>query len=794
MKKNINGLGKLIKNAQGVMFMRQLLFLFPSLAFLWLVLPTTAVQAGKVNPSEDSQIVRQANPSAAPVTLRCDWESYLGKYDVLWEKIPGGNAFDAPIIGNGASGTYLIYNQESRELRFEMSRNDLCETRRDFKNRKSNGWFRFGIPDSEPAVRCRLDLYRAQIQAGQEGKNAWKLTALAVPERDVILFEIECADGLTNGFNWDFVPDNRQPFTSFHFPRDTPPFPPQTRMQIDGCTVSVQEMPADAAYRTENETAPSQHAVAWRTVADGGRVRIISAVAMSRRSATAARDAVQRVNKAFTDGFDVVREDHRSWWRTFYAKSFVSIPSAFERWHCLQLYRIGSITNPDSITDLIGPWYDINMMWNGIWFNWNTQKMYTSVFTSNHPELADAVLNFIWKHRDKMYDPKSKGYFTRWGAISAIDGTPPLPSGQPYDPACLAWLLTLAYERYQCTMETSMLLEKAVPLMVGAVNFYREHYFFTGDDGKIHIKEARSPEFSLPKKDKFQDTTFHHASIRWLCRTLMTVHQKYGVPAAGVKEYSEILEKLAPYCIDPQQGFMIGKDQPLDHAHRHDSHELAIWPYLEYLPSDPAQAKVILNTMATHKQVGFQKEPGMANATWALFSAMFGRGDEAASMLTSIFSDDWISRYTTTCIQGRSGIRRGYCQAGPFFTSRVIQELLLQSWGDGIIRVFPSVPSAPQWQNIAFHNFRAKGAFLVSAKRTAGVTQFIQVQSLAGEPCSVQTDMTDPLKLISGCGATFADLGKGLVRIDGLGKGHWCLLYSGNELPDLVIAPGRSLE
>jgi hypothetical protein len=102
------------------------------------------------------------------------------------------------------------------------------------------------------------------------------------------------------------------------------------------------------------------------------------------------------------------------------------------------------------------------------------------------------------------------------------------------------------------------------------------------------------------------------------------------------------------------------------------------------------------------------------------------------------------------------------------------------------------VPHASEWQDVAFHNFRAKGAFLLSAKRTAGATQFIQVQSLAGEPCSIQTDMPGQLKFASDCDATLTNLSNGLVRIDGLGKGHWGLLYCGNELPDLVISADAS--
>src|SRR3546814_14371756 len=63
--------------------------------------------------------------------------------------------------------------------------------------------------------------------------------------------------------------------------------------------------------------------------------------------------------------------------------------------------------------------------------------------------------------------------------------------------------------------------------------------------------------------------------------------------------------------------------------------------------------------------------------------------------------------------------------------------MVLQSWG-GAIRIFPAVPAA--WPDLVFGDFRAEGAFLVSARRSGGRTAWIRVKSLAGEPCVVECD------------------------------------------------------
>ena len=63
-----------------------------------------------------------------------------------------------------------------------------------------------------------------------------------------------------------------------------------------------------------------------------------------------------------------------------------------------------------------------------------------------------------------------------------------------------------------------------------------------------------------------------------------------------------------------------------------------------------------------------------------------------------------------------------------------VQDMLLQCWGNRI-RVFPALPDS--WKDVAFHDFRAEGAFLISASRKNGITIFVRIKSLAGEPCII---------------------------------------------------------
>jgi hypothetical protein len=114
-----------------------------------------------------------------------------------------------------------------------------------------------------------------------------------------------------------------------------------------------------------------------------------------------------------------------------------------------------------------------------------------------------------------------------------------------------------------------------------------------------------------------------------------------------------------------------------------------------------------------------------------------------------------------------------YVEAGPVIETPLsaaasLHDMLLTSWGDAI-RVFPAVPDA--WPDVCFHKLRAQGAFLVSARREAGKTRFIYIESLAGEPCRLITDMPDP----AAHGVNVKKLGSGEYEI-ALKKGQAVLL------------------
>jgi alpha-L-fucosidase 2 len=126
------------------------------------------------------------------------------------------------------------------------------------------------------------------------------------------------------------------------------------------------------------------------------------------------------------------------------------------------------------------------------------------------------------------------------------------------------------------------------------------------------------------------------------------------------------------------------------------------------------------------------------------------------------------------------------CLESSLSSANGIQTMFLQSWGDKI-RVFPAMPK--EWGDAVFHDLRAEGAFLVSARRAGGRTQWLRVKSLAGEPCRVLADFRAEPRIVAGdAGIMLKPLGGGVYEL-GLAKGQEVTLAAAEVTGPQVVEP-----
>ncbi|MHC4200995.1 MAG: glycosyl hydrolase family 95 catalytic domain-containing protein, partial [Planctomycetota bacterium] len=485
-------------------------------------------------------------------------------------------------------------------------------------------------------------------------------------------------------------------------------------------------------------------------------------------------EAVAAVERAAGADFDEFVRSHRAWWEAYYPASFLSIPhSRMESFYWIQIYKLGSaIRKGGPMYDLMGPWYK-DTRWPAIWWNLNTQMLYSPFPAANRLDMAENLSDMLLKHRASLIASVPEEWQHDSAGISRCTGTDLLERYDRWkEKANLVWVCHNLWVQYRCSMDEDFLRDELYPLLRRAVNTYL-HQLEKDDKGVYHIPEGHSPEaFSGT------DTNYDLASLRWGCKTLLRITKLLGVEDEKAERWADVLDHLAPYPQD-ETGFMGGPGHPAPRGHRHWSHLIMIYPYYETNWDQPEHRDVI------RRSCKYWSDPKVRN-TWsqAVMSSMqssMGNGDGALLHMERALATRHLAP-NTMHYEGRyfpcSETHGGMCQ--------MVHDMLIQSWGDRI-RVFPGVPGS--WKDAVFHNLRAEGAFLVSAVRREGRTAWVRLQSLAGEPCVVQADFGgETPKVLAKRGVGLGRVSPGVWSLD-LKKGESVVLHTGKEMPELEIAP-----
>ncbi|MCS7460881.1 hypothetical protein N0M98_12080 [Paenibacillus doosanensis] len=709
------------------------------------------------------------------VKLDFDWETFLAPNDMEWVVKPV-SWDEGAFIGNGLIGA-MIYGEENARkrhvLRLVTGRTDVMASRTDatgFPPRVPIGELDLELEGMiYHPTRLRLDLWNAElIGSATTTRGEVRLRAFVHSEENVMAVETEASEGeRAHRFVW-YERANVDPVLIYADGVNVNQFIPEAdiaRLDKDGIAVSVQR------YKTEEGCV-----TAWKEVrlSEARRVCYLS---VARGCGDAAvREAVQAVAKAAGADYGQWLQAHRSWWHRYYRQSFVSIPDGrLESFYWIQMYKLASATRADKpLIDNQGPWL-APTPWAGVWFNMNVQMSYSPVYTSNRLEIGESLVRSIEEHQEQLIRNVPEAYrhdSAGLGRSCSFD----LDSKVEDEVGNLTWVCHNLWRQYRYSMDDDMLRRVLVPVLRRSVNYYA-HLLEEGEDGRWHLPPTVSPEYGSFMKTRVRDCHYDLALLRWGCETLLAVSGRLGESDPLEERWRSILERLVPLPAD-DSGFMVGENTPLAYGHRHFSHLLAVFPLHLIGCDDEAERELIARSL--EHWIGKEGDlRGFSLTGAASIAAVLGRGGEALGYLQALLH---IVKPNTM-----------YKEAGPVIETPLagaesLQDMLLQSWGD-TIRVFPAVPD--EWQDAAFHDLRAEGAFLVSAVREGGRTRWVRVKSLAGEPCVVKTDWTGTVMCkLTGTDREAAANGQegGFIRLQ-LRRGEEALLYPEGEQPDFVIRP-----
>ena len=644
---------------------------------------------------------------------RIDWPSFLGRQDLVWNRLPtrwGESAF----IGNGRLGATI----DAREGRFgwTINRTDVVHD----ASRYPIGRVLLKTTGAITGGSARLTLWNGEASGTvltDRGEIRWRSFVARTP--DVIAIVLDGRGG-EQGAELDWSPALARPPRKVYqktplAPEDLHPSPVVTRTAL-GLT-SVQTFIGGDAHAESIVRAGR---------GERGRVFFVS-IGYDKTGVAALAQARATTAAASARGIARLTADEQRWWHDYYPASFVSFPDPrLESYYWIQIYKLGAAMRPDGpILDLNGPWFNATP-WPAIWWNLNIQLTYSPLFRANRLGLSESLFRNLDRGRQALManvPERLRGEAAAIGRSSGPDLVRPVDLGTATSDAAhemgnLPWTLFYYWQLYRYQMDDAILRDRLYPLLRLAIGNYLG-YIEEGPDGRYHLPPTESPELAV-----VPDASYDVALLRWGLETLVASAEHLRVEDPLLSRWRDVLANLTPLASD-STGIWVGRDRPWKQSHRHFSHLLAIYPLALVTPDQPSNRALIEASLRS-----WESEPslfrGYSFTGGASMHAMLGHGDSALVRLDRYLDFPKYMEPNTL-----------YAESGPVIETPLsaassIQELFLQDWGR-TLRVFPAVPDA--WRDAAFDRLRADGAFLVSAVRSNGRTAWVRIESLAGQPC-----------------------------------------------------------
>jgi len=655
-----------------------------------------------------------------------DYRQFLAQHDLVWEELPlqwNEGAF----TGNAHLGMMVFATLKENRIDFHIGRQDVTDHRKAPDKKSSIGTPGAGVMYDFPRLdlgrlalvpagkiisgTMRVDLWNAEIR----GKIVTSLGELSfrafTPYQEMVqIVEVsstEKVNGRQVSCQWNFLPGNPSSPRAIVFPdnkesKEYLPNPKPVLATENNINTCVQSLLAGGDYATawteKKGTKAGQSTLFLTTANEVPASGVSKEVALKNLKGTIAQSVAK------------IEQGHRDWWHRFYSKSFLAIPDAqMESFYWIQLYKMATCSRPDGpAVDLNGPYFRVTQ-WPGLWWNLNVQLTYWLVYESNHLEMGENLITLI----DECFET----------LLSRFRG-PKLGD--------LAWTMHNYWLHFRYAGDRKAIQEKWVPKARKIAALYKEMEQRDAA-GKIGLLPMESPEYNGFKL--YTNSSYNLAIYRWLLSTLVESCGAVESDREQVGQWEQTLANLVPFPVD-QNGIRIGIDQAVDMSHRHYSHLLGLYPLFQLNPDSPEDRALVDKSVVHWHKIGDGK--GLAGYSYtgaASLYAALGRGNDAGDILHHFLTGSiGISQLLSNTFYVESGGKNPVIET-PLSAAASIMELLLQSWGNKI-RIFPAVPD--QWKSASFNDLRAQGGFLVSASRSEGKTVWVQLKSMAGEPCIVK--------------------------------------------------------
>ena len=712
---------------------------------------------------------------------KIDWPAFMQQHDMIFDQLPS-RWQEAPHFGNASIGSMLY--QAGNTIRLQVFRADVHDHRDD-----TYGWPAYSRPHLQighfslhpvgqlTGCNWRKDLWNAELTGTiKTDKGEIQIRHFTHADDMAIVTELVPSTG-EQGCRWTWHPIEARSSRP-GYPTEASQIPAFAKKYGSHYAKTLKVYKANPAGRQEEKGNVSvwvqdllvggQYATAWsEQVQKKTRTHIVS-IANSYPKSSAAKTAVSDVARFLTLDRAGWMKAHRHWWHDYYPRSFITIPDkGLESLYWQTIYRFGCTSRTGRYyVDCPGIWFQ-GGPWAYTTTDWNIQCAHWSVYAANRLEQGQELLDRFHDRREELIKAVRPVEWQKDSAYLPIEVVGDLIGNRQQDMryfhlvGTLPWTMNNFWSQYRYSMDDEMLREKIYPLLRRSINLYL-HMVEAGDDGKLHLPPTYSPETGVHK-----DCNFDLALFKWGCYTLLKASKRLGIDDPLIPQWKNVVNNLVDFPAD-ENGFRLGSETTSSPRHRHFSNLLMIYPL--YLVNIEQKGTMDVLMRSYDRADAIDGLPAMVQAHVAPIGAALGLGDRVLDGLKRLQGNlhpngMWFSN---PCLESSLGM------------ANIVQNMFIQSWTDpakeesGPIRIFPAIPST--WKDVEFRDLRTEGAFLVSAKRTGGQTQWVRIKSLAGEPCRVRPGLDGQVSIKGGRQHKLKQVSPGIYEID-IKKGYEVLLY-----------------
>ncbi|MGX1928973.1 glycosyl hydrolase family 95 catalytic domain-containing protein [Flagellimonas sp. 2504JD4-2] len=664
-----------------------------------------------------------------------NWEKFIAKQDLIWNNNVDSDFFNGAFIGDGVQGAMIMKDTiNPNGLRMLLAHYKAIShyTIPDFEYCDSKVYAgNIIITPAGTSINndMRMNIFDGEtngIITTDKGTVNWR--AFADRKHNVFIIELKGENGEVDAKvgvreEWGITPRfylEKNDATAYA--NHLPPKPVLTKQgDID---LVINKMKSRGAHVLASQLIKKE---------DGTQILYVSIGTnddrdVSKAAIKATTDAVERVQAAVIEGYEAITLRHHKWWNKYMQSSYLKIEQDpyWEKFWYLQLYKFASASAEDSdlIMDTQGTWIT-ESAWAGVWWNLNVQLSYMPMYTANKLGVGRSFINGMDRiYKSGAFNENANGVGITVGRSTTYEGL----SNWGDEFGNMPWVLQMYWKYWKFSGEDSIALSLFSMLKDNAVFFISN--LNKGADGKYHLANSRSPEYEeLGGGALHEDTNYGLMGAKWVFQTLLDMDEELSLNDEQSHIWQDILNNLTEFPTDAN-GLRVDKDQGFNFGHRHPAHLLGIYP-LHIINPDQGKNETELIEKSLDRWQRLTQEKGFGGYTFTLGSPMYatlGNGDKALSTLNLSREHNLFQPNTMYEESGGAVIET------PLSAVESIAYMLLQSW-NGIIRIFPALPSS--WENVSFENFRAEGAFLVSASSNQSVVNNVIIESKIGKTCTM---------------------------------------------------------